>query len=702
MSKNDMKKHVSILSKSDLEDLVKTFRIPLDLHLCFLDSTYTMDRLPSDAICIYSEFLRFFGVCIPFTTFFLSVLKYFKKSKFFLIDRGAILDHLTWRHSHSCVFNDLPVDGYDQNDVEWLRVCLIRLRERREESDAKIVEEPHYISEPLLERVPTHTTAPAVEDALIPLPTPDEVVAAQPRGALHKTSKGPSQVRTRSALVTVFEPSQSSKKRRLKKRASKLFLRDEGTSIRDASVPKPRLSKRLGHPPLVVVARGSRPAHVGTSALAGYGLSLGAKDMRRQMDPLDALARSALSRDAEYDKIPKDDFGTATRGEEIELTLFPLAPGPYHMPYLYEGVSSPLYTKEEWDGPHAPECNILCKDIFKDPDVCRKALDQTITPAEFRRTESLLLLELSNRINVLSALLVYHGYELNSCYTDLVASKVRLQEKFDRKRGMLNCFVRRLLLWIKSLRRLLSSDEFHAALAHVGSLGINYGVKRGLHMGRTDADFDAAARKVSNFHIGAEGEFNKAFVAFPTTLFPFLGKVVAVAGVIMEYLVKISKKGRILELKRRHLKIIVMTTNTLFRFSMSASSFSLSDLWIVLLVRMPISTALVWPRTPDMSHSLISRCWHPDAYLARSIWPTADLCIGAVALSRIPFSVYSWIGVIQVHVASSIITLTSAVSTDRSLSSSTNTPFVSPSHCTDASLLKVSAFLISSLDMWLI
>ncbi|GJZ65346.1 hypothetical protein Tco_0622042 [Tanacetum coccineum] len=34
--------------------------------------------------------------------------------------------------------------------------------------------------------------------------------------------------------------------------------------------------------------------------------------------------------------------------------------------------------------------------------------------------------------------------------------------------------------------------------------------------------------------------------------------------VIMEYLVKISKKAHILELKRRHLKITVLTSNTLY------------------------------------------------------------------------------------------------------------------------------------------
>ncbi|GKE54387.1 hypothetical protein Tco_1489543 [Tanacetum coccineum] len=151
------------------------------------------------------------------------------------------------------------------------------------------------------------------------------------------------------------------------------------------------------------------------------------------------------------------------------------------MSFPYEGVSCPLYTKEEWYGSHAPESNILCKDIFKDPDVCRKALDRTIILAELRRTESLLPLELSNRVKGLGA-------------------------------------------------RLLSSDVFHAALAHVASLGINYGVERGLRMGRTDADFEAAARKFSNFHIGAEADFNKALVAFPTTPFPFLGKVVAAAG----------------------------------------------------------------------------------------------------------------------------------------------------------------------------
>ncbi|GKA05021.1 hypothetical protein Tco_0684141, partial [Tanacetum coccineum] len=80
------------------------------------------------------------------------------------------------------------------------------------------------------------------------------------------------------------------------------------------------------------------------------------------------------------------------------------------------------------------------------------------------------------------------------------------------------------------IRKLLSSDEFHAALTCVASLSINYGVDRGLHMGRTDVEFEAAVQKVSNFHAGVKADFDKALVDFPTIPFPFLNKIVAASG----------------------------------------------------------------------------------------------------------------------------------------------------------------------------
>ncbi|GKG45889.1 hypothetical protein Tco_0498335 [Tanacetum coccineum] len=49
-------------------------------------------------------------------------------------------------------------------------------------------------------------------------------------------------------------------------------------------------------------------------------------------------------------------------------------------------------------------------------------------------------------------------------------------------------------------------------------------------MRRTDVEFEAAAQKVSNFHVGAKAGFDKALVDFPTTPFPFLSKIVAASG----------------------------------------------------------------------------------------------------------------------------------------------------------------------------
>nr|GEV47407.1 hypothetical protein [Tanacetum cinerariifolium] len=461
MSKNDMIDRICTLSNNDLKDLVKTYRIPIDLHPRLPGPGFTMDRLPADPIDIYYEFLWFFGVRVPFSTFLLSVLKYFKMREEVLVRSG--LSYVWFNKECDLVFRRIN-DNAEMNIYDFITLPSW--------SDSKIVEESYHLPLPLLERVPSYTTASAAEGAMVSLPNPDEIFVSLSDPRLAKKSKGPVQARVHLDSEVVAKPSQMSKKRKLKRKASKVYSnapklgqakgmddanltdfhakiedsleKDEGASTRAASAPIPRLGKRLGAPLSMDVVSASKPSHVWTSthafisgcaAISGHAEKSEAEVLRRQVDLLDFLARSALARDVEYDQIPEDDFGTATRGEEIDLTLFPLTPGLYHKPYPCEGVSSSLYTKKEWDRPHAPKCNILCKDNFKDLDVCRKALDRKITPAELRRTESLLPLVFSNHVNVLSAMLVSHAYELNSRYTNLVSSNAHLQEKLDKKKG---------------------------------------------------------------------------------------------------------------------------------------------------------------------------------------------------------------------------------------------------------------------------
>ncbi|GJX66641.1 hypothetical protein Tco_0300984 [Tanacetum coccineum] len=154
-----MKGRICALSKNDLKDLVKTYRIPLDLHPRLPDPGFTMNHLPADVIGL-NKVVSFQVVCrdlniVPTVTLFRvfqclfkqgdwfsfsklhntddvcmddgpSSLKKWKK-KFFLIDRRAIPNHLTWRHSFSYVLDDLPSDVYGRNDMQRLCARLIRI-----------------------------------------------------------------------------------------------------------------------------------------------------------------------------------------------------------------------------------------------------------------------------------------------------------------------------------------------------------------------------------------------------------------------------------------------------------------------------------------------------------------------------------------------------------------------------------------------
>ncbi|GJX32067.1 hypothetical protein Tco_0241922 [Tanacetum coccineum] len=280
--------------------------------------------------------------------------------------------------------------------------------------NAKVVEEPHDFTSSILQRVQNNTTAPAAEGTPIPLPTPDEVAAGQPDPRLAKNPKALAKRKTYTSLIGPSEPNQP-------KclgcgggcgyGGCDLSVADYCTFLRIAwrgtKVPLPRLfllplrfGKRLGSPPppRLYHDASSNPSHVGTSNAAhassfGHGIvqegvvvvgssgKYGANVIRRQLDPLYLLARGALARDQKYDQIMEDDFATASLGEEIDLTLFPLEPGPYVMPYPFddgEGSSSSGYTRQEWDEPHALKANVLSKEIFKDPDVFRRALDRTL------------------------------------------------------------------------------------------------------------------------------------------------------------------------------------------------------------------------------------------------------------------------------------------------------------------------------------
>ncbi|GKB53083.1 fanconi anemia group J protein [Tanacetum coccineum] len=170
-----------------------------------------------------------------------------------------------------------------------------------------------------LQCVPQNTTTPAGEGFSIPLSTPDEIVAGQPDPRLAKKSKDPPKRKTISTSVTPSEPRQPSRKRRLKKKASEagssapMVEQTEGLDDTDMSNFYAELEDCLeGDESIPVKVVFTPTPHFGrslaqrVSAVGGFVGKTGDEDVRRHVDPLDALANSALSHDAEYDEIQED------------------------------------------------------------------------------------------------------------------------------------------------------------------------------------------------------------------------------------------------------------------------------------------------------------------------------------------------------------------------------------------------------------
>nr|GFA45039.1 hypothetical protein [Tanacetum cinerariifolium] len=127
------------------------------------------------------------------------------------------------------------------------------MKEQTYNSDTKITEESHHLALPLLERVPSHTTALATKGAIILLPTLNEIAASRPDSRLVEGTD-------EADLADLCAEIEDS------------LERDEGVSMRAVSAPTPRLGKRLGAPPSIAVVGASEPSHIGTSAPASISV----------------------------------------------------------------------------------------------------------------------------------------------------------------------------------------------------------------------------------------------------------------------------------------------------------------------------------------------------------------------------------------------------------------------------------------------
>ncbi|GJS21808.1 hypothetical protein Tco_0450440 [Tanacetum coccineum] len=213
------------LRGSELETLISTYDIPLDLRPHLPDPNFRMINLPvgDTAIGAYlpASSSRFeqggyirgpllkdpAPVCMEGVK---SGLKLWKE-KFLLIDRRAIPFHMPWRHPDSCVTDEVPTD-FHQDYVNRIKAHIVKLYDILEGvlflsglirmyqtnisfftimsiydflcmpslDGGAVREEPHGLDTSILDGVADHTTSPALAGASIPRATLEETIVTRP------------------------------------------------------------------------------------------------------------------------------------------------------------------------------------------------------------------------------------------------------------------------------------------------------------------------------------------------------------------------------------------------------------------------------------------------------------------------------------------------------------------------------------------
>ncbi|GJV73570.1 hypothetical protein Tco_1493565 [Tanacetum coccineum] len=476
---------------------------------------------------------------------------------------------------------------------------------------ATVREEPHELGTSILGRVADRTTPPAPAGTTIPRASPEEIVVTRPdpnvvakadHAAKRKTSTGP-EISTNTTKRTRLSQRVSGAGSSGLAAGDEVEQTDDGTLNDDGQRDGSEFAMEdVGNLNDVgqdkeVEAHAELSGGVRRTTRASSHASHGViEDVSSPaQEAMTAPGTQPLDTDAGADEIASDGNVDSyfdarvsnTAGDVLERDLLSFVPRPYYIPYPYDennGCESPPYTKDDWDEIHGVNLGLRRKELYKDPKVCRTAIDHFPTPAEIHRLHELFSVELSNRMSMLQCQLITHGRAFHARYdhslreestvhaseevsglkADLGALKSKCEDtehklnswdkkhkKYRSERDTLAKEKAKIEEELKSqlehrerqaeeiqgsitsffqsdftplVRRFLKSSEFNRAFAGVSNTAISVGVERGLRMGRTDEEFRGLSQRVVGFIPDAKEKFNRVIVAFTDTTFTFLDK----------------------------------------------------------------------------------------------------------------------------------------------------------------------------------
>ncbi|GJT50706.1 hypothetical protein Tco_0976863 [Tanacetum coccineum] len=211
-----------------------------------------------------------------------------------------------------------------------------------------------------------------------------------------------------------------------------------------------------------------------------------------------------------------------TVGDVLKRDLLPFVLGPYYIPYLYDegsGSESPPYTRDDWEEIHEVNLGLRKKELYKDPKVCRTALDRFPTPAETHRLRELSSVKLSDQMSMLQCQLITHGSMLNAYYDHSLRNVERLSKQCAQQTQTIK----------KQSAELKQQNE--STVRANEEVSRKYRNERdALAIEKEKIEEELVGTKSQLEHLAgfipdAKEKFDRVVVAFPDTTFPFLDKV---------------------------------------------------------------------------------------------------------------------------------------------------------------------------------
>ncbi|GKA35861.1 hypothetical protein Tco_0722352, partial [Tanacetum coccineum] len=429
---------------------------------------------------------------------------------------------------------------------------------------ATIREEPHGLDTCILGRVADRTTSPAPAGTAIPRASLEEITVTRPdhmvvtkadHAAKQKSSTRP-KISTNAAKKTKSSKKVSGAGSSRLAAGDEVKQTDDGTldddDQRDGSEFAMEDIRNLND-----VSQGSR-----SSCLAVWGREEGYLSQFSHVSCVSEDASSPaqeavpapdtqpLDVDVGADVIASDGnvdpyyeaLVSNTARDVLERDLLPFVLGLYYIPYPYDEGSG--------------------KRTFKDPKVCRTALDRFPTPAETHLLKELSSIKLSDwmscaqqtqtikkqtaKLKQQNESTVRANEEVSRKYRnerdalaiekekieeELVGTKSQLEYR-DRQAGEIQDIIASFFQsdFTSLVRKFLNSGEFNQAFAGVLNTAISVGVECRLRMDRTDEEFRGLSQNVVVFIPDAKVKFDRVIAAFPNTTFPFLDKTSSAAA----------------------------------------------------------------------------------------------------------------------------------------------------------------------------